>query len=123
MTRAAGTSKRMPSAALSTLTDHDASASFGHERPMLIDISTTWCPPCRALAPVIARIAAERAGTLDVRGLDADASPALASRFQARAFPTLVLFAGGREIWRQVGALPYPRLVSALDAALAQVPQ
>lgn len=105
---------------LPTLTDRDAAATFGAARPLLIDVSTTWCPPCRALAPVLERIARERADLLDVRAVDADASPALASRLGAKAFPTLVLFVGGREVWRQVGALPHARLLAVLDAALAR---
>lgn len=62
-----------------------------------------WCPPCRALEPIIAAIAAEYEGRLKVVAVDSDPSPELAARHGIRANPTLIVFDGGREITRRVG--------------------
>jgi thioredoxin 1 len=112
----------MASSQLLSLTDLDLDLTLGAERPLLIDVSTAWCPPCRALAPVLARIAAARAGSLDIRTVDADTSPLLAGKLGARAFPTLVLFVRGREVARRVGGMPESRLVAYLDESLASAP-
>lgn len=106
-------------ASLPSLTDLDLDRPLGFDRPLLIDVSTTWCPPCRALHPVLVRVAATRAGALDVRTVDADTAPRLAEKLHARAFPTLVVFFRGKELARRVGALPEARLATFLDDALA----
>jgi thioredoxin-like negative regulator of GroEL len=112
----------MPSSHLLSLTDLDLDLPLGASRPLLVDVSTTWCPPCRALTPVLERLARARAGSLDVRTVDADSSPLLAAKLGARAFPTLVLFVGGREVARRVGGMPERRLADYLDEALAATP-
>jgi thioredoxin 1 len=88
------------------------------EIPVLVDFGADWCPPCRALAPVLATIAAERED-FRVVALDVDANVLTAARYQVQGLPTLILFGGGRPIARIVGALPKPRLLAALEPALA----
>jgi thioredoxin 2 len=90
---------------------HDA------EVPVLIDFHADWCGPCKAMAPVLDELARERAGTALVAKLDTDRNPNMAARFEIRGIPTLIAFRGGREVAREVGALPRPRLVALLDAA------
>jgi thioredoxin 1 len=70
---------------------------------VLVDFTAGWCSPCRALAPVVARVAEEMWGRVTVAGVDADACPELASRFRVRGLPTLIVFQGGQEIARRTG--------------------
>lgn len=74
------------------------------DRPVLVDFWATWCGPCRALGPHLERLAEERSDDLQVVKVDVDAQPALAQKYEIRAMPTLVLFQGGKEIARHVGA-------------------
>jgi thioredoxin-like negative regulator of GroEL len=64
-----------------------------------------------------ARRPGEGAGEVLVAKLDTDRNPAMAERFAIRGIPTLVAFAGGREVAREVGAVPRPRLEALLDRA------
>lgn len=70
---------------------------------LLVDFTAEWCPPCRALAPVLEQLDAET-DDLTVVTVDVDAAPELASRFGVMSFPTLLFFVAGEPVHRLVGA-------------------
>ena len=87
--------------------------------PVLVDFWAPWCGPCRMMAPVLDRTAAQRATLLQVAKVNTDEQPELAGRFGIRSIPTLILFRQGREIARQSGAVDAASLLRWLDHALA----
>lgn len=89
--------------------------------PVLIDFHADWCGPCRIMAPVLDDLARDRAGAVLVGKLDTDRYPAAAVRHGVRGIPTLILFAGGREVARHVGMLPRSGLDAMLELASAPV--
>lgn len=102
-------------AGIPTITDRTFEAEvLGSPVPVLLDFSTVWCPPCEKLKPILARLAAEHAGKIKVVMIDGDDQAALASRYKVRAFPTIIAFAGGKEIGRHVGLTQKERLLSLL---------
>lgn len=75
----------------------------GVERPILIKFTSQHCPPCRALAPIIDRIADENVGKVQVLSVDVDQAPRVATRYGVRAVPTLLAFKGGAPKGQLVG--------------------
>jgi thioredoxin 1 len=80
--------------------------------PVLVDFSAVWCGPCKALEPIVKEVATEFAGKLKVVKVDIDESPGIATRFGIRGVPTVIVVKGGREVKRQVGLVPKPKLVA-----------
>jgi thioredoxin 2 len=91
------------------------------EVPVLVDFYADWCGPCKMMAPLLDDLARERAGEVLVGKLDTDRNPAMAVRFGIRGIPTLIAFHGGREVAREVGAVPKPGLEALLQRAAAVV--
>lgn len=71
--------------------------------PVLVDFSAEWCPPCKALAPVVDRLAAEYSERMLFGTIDVDEHPDIAGRYGVMGMPTLALFKDGRLVDRQVG--------------------
>ena len=86
--------------------------------PVLVDFFAEWCGPCHALAPSIEEIAKEMAGKLTVVKLNVDEAPDAASSYGVTSIPTLILFKGGREAWRRVGAAPKRTISDELAKAV-----
>ena len=88
---------------------------LGATEPVLVDFTATWCPPCKALAPILQQLAVTEAGRLKIVTVDADEHPALAARFGVRGFPTVVVFARGKEVGRQLGLTTAGKLLAILS--------
>ena len=86
--------------------------------PVLVDFWAQWCPPCHMIAPVLEKIAAERAGALTIRTVDNDANPLTGARYRVMSLPTMILFVAGEPVATIVGAQPKARLLKRIDDAL-----
>ena len=100
---------------IQTLTDNNFETAINAGKPVLVDFWADWCGPCRRLAPTVDELAGEYEGRVVVAKMNVDEQPATPMRFSVRGIPTLLLFAGGEEKTRIVGA----RRRDAISAQLA----
>lgn len=84
----------------------------------LVDFGADWCPPCRAMEPIVERIASEYAGRARVAAVDVDVNARTTARYGVRSFPTFLFFRDGEVVDRIVGAVPKSRLIERLEALL-----
>lgn len=79
-------------------------------RPVLVDLWAAWCAPCRMISPALEEIAGELMGKVRITKLNVDENPQTHAALRVSGIPTLVMFRGGKEVDRVVGALPPPQL-------------
>ena len=95
----------------------DAALKAG--KPILVEIHATWCPTCKAQAPILAELENKPDyASLVVVHVDFDSQKDAVKRFGARMQSTLITFKDGRETGRSVGETDPERLAALLAKAI-----
>jgi thioredoxin-like negative regulator of GroEL len=74
--------------------------------PVIVDVWSTTCAPCKKLEPVLIKVATKYEGKVRVAELSTQAEPQLLAKLEVRATPTILVFEGGVEIGRMAGYRP-----------------
>jgi thioredoxin 1 len=83
--------------------------------PVLVDFTATWCGPCKALAPIVEKLADEYEGKVKVGKLDVDEAKATAQKYGVTSVPRVLVFRGGQKTNQHVGLTNKDKLVKLLD--------
>ncbi len=73
---------------------------------IVVDFWAEWCPPCRALTPVLEKIAQQQTDQIKLAKVEVDDNMHLAGRYGLRGFPTVIVFIDGEERGRFSGFKP-----------------
>ncbi len=87
-----------------------------HDKPIMVDFWAEWCGPCRAVSPILDKIAEENSDKLDIVKLNVDDNPETAMKYGITSIPAMYVFEKGEVVKRVIGAKPKP----ALEADLAE---
>lgn len=85
------------------------------DKPVLVDFWAAWCAPCRMLAPTVDAIAEKYSANARVVKVNVDDNPSISQRYGIKGIPTLILFKGGKEEERVVGATSKEAISRMID--------
>src|SRR4051812_32614708 len=105
---------------MKTITAADFEAEvLKSDKPVVVDFFATWCPPCKAIAPLLEQLAAEKADKVKIVKLDYDTAQDIAAKYNIRSIPTLILFRDGETVAEKIGGDSKSGLSRWIDESLA----
>ena len=85
------------------------------EKPVLLDFYATWCGPCQMLGPILKNVKDSIGDRVTIIKIDVDKNPEVASIYQIRSVPTLIMFKKGKPVWKQSGVVPTQELIKLFN--------
>jgi thioredoxin 1 len=115
-----GTKETTDMTDIGSVTDQEfQTAVLDSDTPVLVDFWAEWCVPCHMVSPVVEEIGRDKGEALKVVKLNIDDNPDATRTYGVMSIPSLILFKGGQEVARVVGARPKDAILRDLDPHIA----
>lgn len=88
------------------------------EKPVLIDFFATWCGPCQTLKPILKDLKIKMGDDVSILKVDVDKNQGVASKYNVRSVPTMMIFKKGELLWRESGVRSADELKGILEGYL-----
>lgn len=76
------------------------------DTPTLVDFYADWCGPCKTMAPILEDLKQKIGDKAKVIKINVDKNEKVSAKYKIQSIPTLLLFKGGKIVWRQSGVVP-----------------
>ncbi len=97
------------------MTVEEFDKAIASEKLTMVDFYTTWCGPCKMMAPFIEQIKNEQSSIVNVLKVDAEAQLDISERYKLEGYPTIIFFKKGEVIYKQLGALDKEGLMQLVN--------
>jgi len=87
-------------------------------KPVLVDFWAEWCGPCKMIGPSLEELAKEYGEKVTIAKVNIDESPSVASRYNVRSIPALMVFKGGQVAASRIGAMPKNKIKEWVDSVI-----
>ena len=84
-------------------------------QPVLVDFFADWCSPCKILTPILKQVKKELGNSVKIVKINVDKNELLATKYQIRGIPTMLLFKNGKQLWRQSGVIQKSEIISVIN--------
>ena len=84
------------------------------DKPVLVDFFADWCEPCKQMAPILKDVKSELKENVRILKVNVDKNPVIATKYQIRSIPTVIIFKNGEPQWKGVGVKPAFELKAVL---------
>lgn len=89
------------------------------DKPAMVDFGAPWCPPCRALEPIVDELVDEYEGKIKIGAVNVDNCRETAGKFGIMSVPTIIFFKDGQEADRMVGLSPKDVLKTKIESFIS----
>lgn len=97
-----------------TISVADFDKTIKGDKLTMVDFYTTWCGPCKMMAPDVVKIKKEKSDLVNVMQIDAEKQEEISSRYNITAYPTLMFFKRGQVVQTVVGLQTYEQLTAQI---------